>query len=206
MKLYEILVNWPKSYISGTDLHYILNKSPASRQGIVKRGIQKGYLVPIRRDLYLIQGLNKPLLDAFEIAPIIYGPSYISFESALSYHGWIPEAVRTITSATVKRSKEFEGPLGIFSYEHIPIKAFSFAVEQHQKGGVVLFIASAIKALADMIYVKDRNWGSLTNLCEDLRIEIESFQNIHEESLSILIENYPSLRVKKSLKMILGAL
>ena len=90
----------------------------------LKELFDKGYLIPIRRDLYLIKNAKRTLLNCFEIAPIIYGPSYVSFESALSYHGWIPEAVRTTTCASVKRAKEFETPLGIFSYEHIPIKAF----------------------------------------------------------------------------------
>lgn len=100
----EILLSWPKPYISGIDLHFILDKTANSRQAIIKRAIRKGYLVPLRRDLYLIKSVKKVLLNSFEIAPIIYGPSYVSFESALSYHGWIPEAVRTITCATVKRA------------------------------------------------------------------------------------------------------
>src|SRR5258708_4600630 len=149
-KIYEILLNWPRSYISGVDLHNILDKSSDSRHAIIKRTIQKGYLIPIRRDLYFIKNLNQPLINPFEIATIIYGPSYISFESALSYHGWIPEAVRTTTCASVKRAKKFETPIGIFSYEHIPIKAFSFGVEQHQQDALTLFIASPVKALADI--------------------------------------------------------
>ena len=136
-----------------------MDKSSDSRHAIIKRAIQKGYLIPIRRDLYLIKN-SKTSLNSFEIATIIYGPSYVSFESALSYHGWIPEAVRTTTCATVKRAKEFETPIGIFSYEHIPIKAFSFGVEQHQQGILTLFIATPIKALADIIYARKRTWAT----------------------------------------------
>jgi predicted transcriptional regulator of viral defense system len=202
----EILLNWSKPYISGTDLHYILDKSPASRQAIIKRTIHKGYLIPIRRDLYLIKNSKKTLLNSFEIAPIIYGPSYVSFESALSYHGWIPEAVRTTTCASVKRAKEFETPVGIFSYEHIPIKIFSFGVEQHQQGPITLFIASPVKALADIIYARKRIWTSIDDLFEDLRIDIESFQNSDKKVFIELIKNYPSSRVKKILNVLLKGL
>lgn len=203
----EILLNWPKPYISGIDLHHILNKTADSRQAIIKRAVGKGYLIPIRRDLYLIKNTKKPSLDVFEIASIIYGPSYVSFESALSYHGWIPEAVRTITCATVKRAKEFETPVGIFSYEHIPTKAFSFGVEQHQQGAfLTLFIASPVKAIADIIYARRRTWESIEDLSEDLRIEIESFQNSDRKLFSELIENYPSLRVRKALNVLLKGL
>lgn len=197
----EILLNWPKSYISGTDLHHILDKSADSRQAIIKRTICKGYLVPIRRDLYLIKNFNGPLLNSFEIATIVYGPSYVSFESALSYHGWIPEAVRVTTCASVKRAKEFETPIGVFSYEHIPIKAFSLGVGQHQQGALTLFIASPVKALADMIYARKRIWKSLSDLSEDLRVDIENFQKIDAKMLEELIENYPSLRVQHTLNV-----
>lgn len=202
----EILLNWSKPYVSGIDLHHILDKSPDSRQSIIKRAIRKGYLIPIRRDFYLIKNAKRALLNSFEIAPIIYGPSYVSFESALSYHGWIPEAVITTTSASVKRAKEFETPLGIFSYEHIPIKAFSLGVEQHQQDALTLFIASPVKALADIIYARKRSWNSINDLSEDFRIEIESFQNSDRKLLVELIENYPSSRVKKTLNILLNGL
>jgi hypothetical protein len=202
----EILLNWPRPYISGIDLRYILDKSADSRHAIIKRAIGKGYLIPIRRDLYLIKSTKKDLLNYFEIALIIYGPSYVSFESALSYHGWIPEAVRTTTCATVKRTKKFETPLGIFSYEHIPIKAFSFGVEQYQQDALTLFIAAPVKAIADMVYVRKRTWDSISDLCDDLRIELESFQSSDRKLLIELIENYPSSRVKKTLDILLQGL
>jgi hypothetical protein len=202
----EILLNWPKPYISGIDLHYILDKTADSRQAIIKRAVRKGYLIPMRRDLYLIKNIKGVPLNSFEIALLIYGPSYVSFESALSYHGWIPEAVRTITCASVKRAKEFETPIGIFSYEHIPTKAFSFGVEQHQQGALTLFIASPVKALADIIYARRRTWKSMEDLSDDLRIEIESFQNSDRKLFVELIENYPSPRVKKVLNVLLKGL
>ncbi len=202
----EILLNWSKSYITGIDLHHILDNTADSRQAIIKRAIQKGYLIPIRRDLYLIKNAKRALLNSFEIATIIYGPSYVSFESALSYHGWIPEAVRTTTCASVKRTKEFETPVGIFSYEHIPIEAFSFGIEQHQQDAFTLFIASPVKALGDIVYARKRTWESMSDLSEDLRIEMDNFQSLDRKLLIELIENYPSPRVKKALNLILKGL
>lgn len=202
----ELLFNWPKSYISGTDLFHVLDKTTNSRQGIIKRAIRKGYLTTIRRDLYLIKNSKRSQLNSFEIATIIYGPSYVSFESALSYHGWIPEAVRTTTCATVKRAKVFESPIGIFSYVHIPIKAFSFGVEQHEQDAVTLFIASPVKALADMIYARNLTWESVDDLSEDLRIEMDSFQTADRKVLVELIKYYPSPRVKHTLNKLLKGL
>lgn len=86
--------------------------------------MQKGVLVKIRRGLYTINLPFKEPPDTFELAEIIYGPSYISMESALSYHGWIPEAVYTITSATTRRKKLFKTPLGVFAFFNFPVNNF----------------------------------------------------------------------------------
>ncbi len=202
-KLLEVLLNWPKSYISGTELYTILNKTDDARHAMIKRAIQEGYLIPLRRDFYLIKNAKAPLLNAFEVAALMYGPSYVSFESALSYHGWIPEAVRSVTSASVKRAKEYTTPIGIFSYEHIPVGAFSFGVQQHRQDTWTLLIAAPIKALADMIYARKRIWKTVDELYEDLRIEPESFQEADRQLLAMLIEHYPSPRVKNTLRVLL---
>lgn len=199
----EVLLEWPRSYISGTDLCHLLDRSPNSRFGIIKRSIQAGYLVQLRRDLYLIKKLGKPLVDNFELAGIIYGPSYISFESALSFHGWIPEAVRTTTSATPKRKKEFETPIGLFSYETVPMGVFAFEVMNVSTKRSVQMIASPLKAIADLSYARKRSWKSIDELCGDLRIEREHFQRIDPNLIQELIENYPSERVKEFLAILL---
>lgn len=201
MQFLEILLNWPKPYISGVDLHHILDKSSNSRYAIVKRAIRKGYLIPIRRDFYLIKISKNSIVNSFEVATVIYGPSYVSFESALSYHGWIPEAVQTTTCASVKRSKEFDTPIGIFSYEHIPIEVFSFGVGQYPQNETTLFIATPLKALADIIYTRKRIWETVDDLFDDFRIEPDKFRNSDKKMLKELIENYPSRRVKKILRI-----
>ena len=197
----RILLDWPKPYIFGTDLCHFLDKSPNSRHSIIKRAIQEGLLLPLRRDLYLISRQHS-LVDTFEVSSILYGPSYLSFESALSYHGWIPEAVRTTTCATTKRSKEYETPIGFFSYDHIPITAFALGIEQYPKKDITLFIANPWKALADLIYAKKRVWPTLNDLSEDLRIDPEHFTNSNRPLLADLIANYPSHRVKKTLHIL----
>lgn len=202
-KLLDFFLNWPKSYISGVDLNNILDKSADSRHAIIKRAIQKEYLIQIKKDFFLInKKFTKKGLNYFEIAPLIYGPSYISFESALSYHGWIPEAVRTITSASVKRSKEFDTPIAVFSYEHIPIKAFSYGIEQVRQENITLFIASPLKALADIAFSRKRSWQTLDDISEDMRIELENFKNCDKQLLLELIENYPSQKVRKVLNIL----
>src|SRR5438270_12510241 len=121
--LERALQNYPRPYLTDIELERLLGGTPDSRYGKVKRMLVQGKLLHIRRGLYCITRelgyLQKPSL--LEMAQYIYGPSFISLESALSYHNLIPEAVYTTTSVTSKRSKEFKTPLGYFSYRQVPL-------------------------------------------------------------------------------------
>ena len=69
-------------------------------------------------------------VSAYLLAGSIYGPSYISFEYALSYYGLIPEAVYTVTNATFdkKKKKIYETEFGTFTYCDILLQYF-FALD-----------------------------------------------------------------------------
>lgn len=75
-------------------------------------------------------------------------------------------------------------------------------IEQHLAKGITLFIASPIKALADYSYVRKREWSTLTDLLQDLRIEPENIDRTDKRLLSELIKNYPNNRVKTALKLL----
>lgn len=200
-RFFKILLSWPKPYLSGTELALVLDQSADSRQGVLYRAVQKGLLMRVRRDLYLIK--NRPPVDAFELALILYGPSYVSLESALQFHGWIPEAVPVTTCATTRRSTEFETPIGVFSYSHIPVSAFHMGVGQHSQNRSTLFIADPWKAVADLIYIQKRSWDTVESFCEDLRIERDKINNSDLNILKYLSNNYSNQRVKKELKRLI---
>ena len=60
---------------------------------------KRGNIIRIKRGLYT----DNLLTDAPIIANVCYGPSYLSFEYALSYYGLIPEYVSSYTSATFSK-------------------------------------------------------------------------------------------------------
>jgi len=196
-QLLDLLLKWPRAFISGTDLSAHLGPNANARHAIIKRAVAEGFLQPLRRDLYLIGKVKHPPIDVFELAPIIYGPSYISFESALSFHGWIPEAVRSVTCASAKRAAEFETILGAFTYARIPIEAFSLGVEQlPAQSGATLFIATPEKALADFVYARRRTWDTMEDLAADLRIDIGLIRSVDCSLVSDLLAHYPGRRVR----------
>jgi len=120
--------------------------------------LAKGVLLPIRRGLYVLgpderEGpISLPL-----VANILYGPSYVSLEFALSRYGLIPEGVFDVTSVTLKRSRMIATPLGRFSYRHLPHPAYGIGVRMEQgESGVSFLLASPEKALCDLVMLTRR--------------------------------------------------
>lgn len=88
----------------------------ADWKGKIARMLGTGELVALRRGLYA----SRRDLDPRCLAGPIYGPSYVSFETAMAWHGMIPERVAEILSATPKRPALFENDFGRFRYLSSP--------------------------------------------------------------------------------------
>jgi hypothetical protein len=192
-------------YLTDSELEMLLDGSPDSRYGKVKRLLAQNQLLHIRRGLYYLKGhTSKP--HPFELAQIIYAPSYISLESALAYHQLIPEAVYSITSACAKRSKEFHTPLGVFNYLHLPLENFYTEVELITEGEHQFFMAKPWKAISDYIYCYKKNWRNLQPLLESLRISREDLPPLSTQEIDRLDEYYHRRHVSRFLKNIAGEL
>jgi predicted transcriptional regulator of viral defense system len=172
------------------------------RYGLVKRAIASGEIIHIRRGLYcLAPKCQKKSINLYALAQHIYGPSYVSLESALSWHGWIPEAVHAITSASFKKSKEFRTPLGVFSYDRVPQQVFYMEVERlTDASGNVFLMATPLKALMDYVYVRKRDWTGIKPVVSSLRIEPDEFEQVARNTLEALASNYSNSRVKRFLE------
>jgi hypothetical protein len=208
-KLLKILEQWPKPYISSGDLRAILDGSNDALHSLLKRMAGEGLLIRLKRDFYLILNkIQKVKPESFEIAALLYGPSYISLESALSFHGWIPEAVPAINSVSPKRTQKFETFLGLFAYYKIPLIVFSLGVSSCSKSlshqeKISFLIADPWKALADLIYLRKKSWRNILALADDLRIEIDLLQHSDLSLLAKLVEIYPNKRVQKTLTILM---
>ena len=113
------------------------------------------------------------------VANLLYGPSCVSLDFALAWHGLIPEAVFTVTSITPRRAKDFHTGLGYFTYEHVPEQVYPVGLmAESNLDGSVFLLAGREKALCDKILLT-RNLKASSKaamrsfLLEDLRIEPE---------------------------------
>jgi len=169
---------------------------------------QKGVLKPIKKGLYYHSSIiSKNIISKELLANTILGPSYISLEYALSYHGLIPESVFQLTSVCTKRSKQYDTDLGIFSYKHIKKELFSIGLKIEQARNGVFMIATKEKALCDMIYLKrDVTFFSKKNLIafleDDLRIDIDDLNDLNIEIVNNYYQKSKSKRIAIFLKLL----
>jgi len=114
----------------------------------IRRYQKKGYLIKARKGLYFLK--DNPPLD-FELANALYQPSYVSFESALSFYGILPETIYQISSATTRKTKTFQ--VGNLKFFYFKIKKDCFLGYSLRKiRGRNVLIAEPEKALADFLY------------------------------------------------------
>jgi predicted transcriptional regulator of viral defense system len=191
----------PAGVFTLSDVAVSVDGTDFSRHGLIKRAMSAGEILSIRRGLYcLAPEFQKKPVTVYSLAQRIYGPSYISMETALSYHGWIPEAVYACTCASFGNSKEFETPLGVFSYKCVPQHTFFLGVERcNEEKGNVFFMASPAKALVDYLYVHQLNWTRIDEPSRSLRIDEDELACVTVEDLEKLLSNYSNGRVKRFL-------
>ena len=155
---------------------------------------RKGLIIRIKRDLYVIsKKVHNQEISSELLANHLYGPSYVSLESALAHYGLIPERVYTMRSVCMKMHKFYNTPLGQFEYVKAPAKYFQIGINQEIVDNSYCFlIASSEKALCDLILsVKNLRLQSVKAMSEflekDLRFEMSALDslnvNIIEECL-----------------------
>ncbi len=178
-----------------------VDSTGARLDALLKRAVASNEVWRIHRGLYCLSNrYSQHSVSPFELAQRIHGPSYISLESALSYHGWIPEAVHAITSTSLERSRTFTTPLGLFSYTRVPQLRFYTAVNRvSEEQGGSFFLGTPLKALADYVYTHQCDWDSATPLVESLRVDQDLLVELKEESFDQLMPLYLAGHVRRFL-------
>ena len=163
-------------------------KSPKSK---ITRMIKDKKLTQIRRGVFLEPEEKNYSLKG--LSGVIYGPSYVSFETALSFYGLIPEKVIAITCAIYGKNKNkmFHTPVGSFYYNHVPKKVYPFGLNLEVEGEYKFQIATPEKALLDMIYKsRNSNINFKDFIYSDLRIEKSDLIDLNYQELEMLSKMY----------------
>ncbi len=163
----------------------------------LSREVKEGKLIKIINGLYETD-INTP---SYLLAGSIYGPSYISFEYALSYYGLIPERVNVITCATFnkKKKKIFNTQFGTFTYRDVPILAYPEEIILKEENNYSYQIATPEKALCDKLYTLKPllNYSNLEKiLFDDLRIGKIEFDKLDIDKINKLSNLYHSTNIE----------
>lgn len=147
--------------------------------------MKAGVLIGVKKGLYAVgPDYARESICKETLANLIYGPSCISLEYALSFHGLIPERAETVTSVTSKRDKRFETPLGVFTYRYLSKKKYREGVSLiwvDPKHPVLM--ASPEKALCDYIALNriahlETDLDARQFLFDDLRMDPENLKKL----------------------------
>lgn len=162
----------------------------------VSRMERQGQLIRLKRGVFVVAPEVSHLTLSMElIANHLYGPSYVSLQSALRYYGLIPERVFVTRSVTTKRARSFPTPLGEFEYITMPESYYPIGIRQMVFEEEYSFlIATPEKALCDLIIstsgLRIQSAKAMREyLFEDLRIDDEEHENWDLDILRACIEH-----------------
>lgn len=186
------------------DLYHVFSGSPRRIQSLVYRAMSAGELIRLRRGFYILCSKyrsQKPV--SFHLANQMVEESYVSFESALSFHGWIPESVPVVSSAVrSSRSRILETELGRFEYVHVPLgkRDFLALVERVDAGVQSFLVASALRALADMVYERKLQWTGIEFITENLRVDEYELKTLERKNIELVISVFKSNLVRNYMR------
>ena len=160
------------------------------------REVKNGNLIKIINGLYE----TDPNVNGYLLAGSIYGPSYLSFDYALSYYGLIPEKVTAYTSATCnkKKKKSYDNHFGTYLYRDVPVDVYPLGINVIEEGEYAYQIAAPEKALCDKLYTLSpiKNMDELENvLFNDLRIDYDEFSKLNVIDIKNISNYYHSTNV-----------
>ena len=161
---------------------------------------KKGYIQRIANGVFIFadEKLDEQFLHL--IANKVYGPSYVSLESAFQHYGFIPEAVYQITSVCTKKTSKFNLDNIIFIYRSHK-RGHNFGYKLIRWRNVAIKMAEPEKAIIDYFYLN--SFIKTVSHIEELRFNRVSIKGIVDwEKLNNYLTLYENKSLKKRLKIL----
>lgn len=182
MNIYELRACFDGEIVDFTKLNSLL-ASYAHPRGKINQWLKAKALIRVKKGLYVFgEKAQKSTYSMPLLANLIYGPSAVSMESALSFYGLIPESVHSITSITTKRNKSFNTPVGHFSYQYLNVSKFFcgltlMPMDENQH----VLMACAEKALCDLFIFSFRT----LKITSEIALEDFLFDNLRLDESAV---------------------
>lgn len=180
-----------------------------SKRDKISHLIKTGEIVRIKKGLYVLnESYRRGNISLEHLSNLLYGPSYVSLEYALSYYGLLPERVSIVTAVTTGRSREFKTPFGVFTYRNIALAPFSSGMEIIEfQSDIRFMMASPEKALADFIQSQKGVPSHMMKqyeqyLFENIRLDEQLFANLSLREMKAFSIAYQSQKLSKLCQII----
>ena len=165
----------------------------------LSRWVRSGRLVQLRRGVYTIaRPYRKIEPHPFLVANSLRRNSYVSLQSALAFHGLIPEYVPVCTSVSTGRSEQLETALGTFSYRRIKADYLIGFGQQEVAPNQLAFVAVAEKALLDLVYLTPG--ADTDSYLRELRLQ--HIETINGEKLEELADRMGKPKLRSAARLI----
>lgn len=162
-----------------------------------------GSLIRLRKGLYVFgERYRRAPLSREHLANLIYGPSYVSLDYALSRYGLIPERVENMTSVTTGENRRFRTPFGDFTYRPLRPDRYAPGIRWAGAGDARYLMASPEKALVDKVWADKRfHAANLKDfdayLFEDLRLDEAQVAALDREQLNAICGAFASRKIDR---------
>jgi len=191
MKFKEFLKIYGQMALIEAETFPLYSKTPEQLRSQVSRWIQKGWIISLKRGLYVFSDVYRQTsVSSLYFANRLVTPSYVSMEYALGFYDLVPEKVVMLTSVTTKKTVKFTNTFGTFKYYSIKRKLFSGYTRMNEEGQNV-FMASPEKALLDYLYFNQSKFKGEYDEFESMR-----FQNLEQLNCQTLQEYTPMYGAK----------
>jgi len=176
----------------------------------IRDWVKKEVLISLARGIYVVsEDIVESKPDPRLVANILYGPSYVSLEYALSYYQAIPELVAEVSSVTTQRSRSIKNGIGRFSYTHLALPYYSFGIQiepiderQH------VLMATPEKALFDTVVCTRklllRSAADARHWIDDMRLDEDWLASLNIERMYRLLREAPKKESLRKIVQILG--
>lgn len=197
--------------LTDAQLARLISGTNQRRYNLVNRAMNTGELLRLRRGLYMLpEKYRSQPCHPYVLAQKLVPGSYVSVETALAFHHWIPEAVYSTASIVPGRKvKAFNyDSLGRFTFHPLAFQVGYFLelVERVQFGKQPALVARPIRALLDLVCLKKIEWQGLGWLVDGMRIDMDELKQVTSTELRTLRHVYKYKRVKDFISQLESAL
>lgn len=162
---------------------------------------RQGKVHKLKRGLYTLNDEDRRApLTPLMISNLIYAPSYVSLEYALSFFGLLPERVALVTAVTPHKTMTTKNFYGVFSYRSIKTGLFFGFQSIHEASDLPVLMAFPEKALLDKIYFDASFRPEEDYFLENLRLQ--NYGSLHLGKLESYGKRFDSRKIMQAVSIL----